>query len=159
MPSILCVCTANRIRSPLAEHLLRRRLADDALTAPWRVESAGAWTQAGLPVLPVTRQAAAELDLDLSGHHSQRVEDLDLGGYDLILTMERGQRDALRAEHPEFAPRIVTISRALTGYDYDVEDPPGHTQAAVRATARQLADLIERGAPRLVRTLAGAGPK
>lgn len=97
--------------------------------------------------------------MDLSGHRSQRVEDLDLGDYDLILTMERGQRDALRAEYPQFAARIVTISQALTGYDYDVEDPPGHTQAAVRATARQLADLVERGAPRLVRTLTSAGPK
>ena len=33
MPAILFVCTANRIRSPLAEYLLRRRLANDVFTA------------------------------------------------------------------------------------------------------------------------------
>lgn len=153
MPAILVVCTANQIRSVLAEYLLRRCLTDDAVTDAWRVESAGTWTDTGLSAMSVTQRAAAELGMDLSGHRSRRIEDLNLAQYDLILTMERGQRDALRAEHQELAGRIVTISQALTGYEYDVEDPPGHTQAAVRATARELAALIERGAARLVRTV------
>jgi protein-tyrosine-phosphatase len=153
MPAILFVCTANRIRSPLAEHLLRRRLANELLTATWRVESAGAWTDPDLPALPVARQAGAELGVDLSEHRSRRVEDLNLQHYDLILTMERGQRDMLRVEHPYVAERIMTMSEATTGYDYDIADPPGHTQSAVRSTARDLNDLINRGAARLVRAV------
>lgn len=156
MPAILFVCTANRIRSPLAEHLLRRRLAADVFTAAWRVESAGVWAQPDLPALSAARQAGAELGVDLSDHRSQRVDDLNLSHYDLILTMERGQRDLLRVEHPDIAERIVTVSQVMTGYDYDIADPPGHTQPAVRSTARDLDDLINRGAARVVRVV-GSG--
>jgi protein-tyrosine-phosphatase len=155
MPAILFVCTANRIRSPLAEHLLRRRLANDPMTATWRVESAGAWTSPDLPPLTAALQAGAELGVDLGGHRSRRVEDLNLRHYDLILTMERGQRDALRVEYPQVAERIVTLSEAATGYDFDVADPPGHTAAAIRATAHDLDDLLDRGAPRIVRAVSG----
>lgn len=155
MPAILFVCTANRIRSPLAEQLLRRRLANDVLTASWRVESAGVWTAPDLSALPAARQAGAELGVDLGDHRSQRVEDLNLGHFDLILTMERGQRDMLRVEHPEVAERIMTLSEATTGYDYDIADPPGHTLPAVRSTARDLDDLLTRGASRLVRAVSG----
>lgn len=153
MPAILFVCTANRIRSPLAEHLLRHYLAGDAMTATWRVDSAGAWTEPDLPALPVARQVGAELGVDLSDHRSQRVEDLNLFHYDLILTMERGQRDALRAEYPGVGERIMTLSAATTGYDYDIADPPGHTLAAVRTTAHEIGDLLNRGAQRLVRAV------
>jgi protein-tyrosine phosphatase len=155
MPAILFVCTANRIRSPLAEHLLYRRLADDPTTASWRVESAGTWTSPDLPALTEALEAGSELGLDLSKHRSQRVEDLDLRSYDLILTMERAQRDALRLEHPYVAERIVTLREAATGYDFDVADPPGHTAAAVRDTAGELDDLLERGAQRIVRAVGG----
>ena len=155
MPAVLFVCTANRIRSPLAEHLLRRRLAHDPLTASWRVDSAGAWTFPDLPALSVATQAGAELGVDLSEHRSTRVEDLNLHRYDLILTMERGQRDALRVEHPDVAERIITVSEATTGYDFDVADPPGHTAAAVRATAHELDDLLARGTTRIVRAVSG----
>ncbi len=156
MPAILFVCTANRIRSPLAEYLLRRRLASNPLTATWRVDSAGAWTSPDLPALTVAIQAGAELGVDLSEHRSTRVEDLNLQHYDLILTMERGQRDILRVEYPDVAERIITVSEATTGYDFDVADPPGHTAAAVRTTARQLDDLLGRGTVRIVRAV-GSG--
>lgn len=155
MPAILFVCTANRIRSPLAEHLLRRRLANDVLTANWRVESAGVWTAPDLPALSSARQAGAELGVDLGSHRSQRVEDLNLTHFDLILTMERGQRDMLRVENPEVAERIMTMSEATTGYDYDIADPPGHTSPAVRNTALDLDDLLTRGTTRLVRAVSG----
>jgi protein-tyrosine-phosphatase len=103
----------------------------------------------------VARQAGAELGIDLSEHRSCPVEDLNLHNYDLILTMERGQRDALRVEYPGVAERIVTMSEATTGYDFDIADPPGHTAAAVRGTARDIDDLLERGTSRIVRAVSG----
>jgi protein-tyrosine-phosphatase len=153
MPAILFVCTANRIRSPLAEYLLRRRLANEPFTATWRVDSAGVWAEPDQPALSTARQAGAELGVDLSEHRSQSVDDINLQKYDLILTMERSQRDVLRVEYPEVAERIVTMSEAMTGYDYDIADPPGHTAAAVRSTARDINDLLNRGASRLVRAV------
>lgn len=151
MTSILFVCMANRIRSPLAEYLLRRRLAADPQTATgWAVESAGAWTEAGLPALAAAVIAAAELGLDLSEHRTRRVDDLELGTYALILTMERGQRDALRHEFPAVASRIITLAEIATGYAYDVADPMRHTLPAIRVTAREIDGLLARAQTRIL---------
>ena len=152
MPAILFVCTANRIRSPLAEHLLRRRLAADPATATgWRTESAGAWAEAGLPALAAALTAATELGLDLSRHLTRRVEDLSLADYTLILTMERGQRDALRHEFPTVAGRIITLAEVATGYAYDIADPAFHTLPAIRLTAREIDALLARALPLILR--------
>jgi protein-tyrosine phosphatase len=146
MPAILFVCTANRIRSPLAASILRRKLeANRAPTGLWQVESAGIWAEPDLPALGVAQQAANELGLDLSRHRARRVDELDLAGYDLILTMERHQRDVLRATYPAAARRILTLGEATTGYVFDIVDPPGHTAGAVRYTARELVNIVEQG--------------
>ena len=103
MPSVLFVCTANRIRSPLAEQLFRRQLeAGVQDSAAWRVASAGTWTKPGLPAMPLAQQAAAELGLDLSTHRSQPIDDIALEDYGLIITMEQGQQEAIR-----FAKRVA----------------------------------------------------
>jgi protein-tyrosine-phosphatase len=146
MPSILFVCTANRIRSPLAEHLLRRMLAarpDQG--AAWRVESAGTWTQPGLTVVESAQQVAEELGMDLSDHQSRSIIGVPLETFDLILTMERGQAEAIRAEFPELTPHIMTLGEAATGYAYDIPDPRGHTYAAVKACAREIQLLLDQG--------------
>jgi len=151
MPAILFVCTANRIRSPLAEHLLRRRLGADPATATgWGVASAGAWAEADLPALDAAQTAATELGLDLSGHRTRRVEDLPLADYTLIVTMERGQREALSYEFPAVADRIITLAEIATGYAYDVTDPARHTLPAIRITAREIDALLTRALPRIL---------
>ena len=133
---ILFLCTANRIRSPLAEALWQRE------AAPIAAESAGTWTKADLPAHPAALQVAEEMGLNLANHRSRRVEDVRLEEYELILTMERGQRDALRAEYYQHARRIFTLAERASGYAYDVVDPEGHTVPATRATAHELEKLI-----------------
>jgi protein-tyrosine-phosphatase len=154
MPALLFVCTANRIRSPLAEYLCRARLGELApeQAGNWRIESAGAWAQAGLPATHSAIIAAEQSGLDLSRHRSRPVEIVDFGDYDLVLTMEQGQRDALRTEHPQMRERIRTLAEAAVGIAYDVADPIGQPLDQYEATLREIDNLLARALPRLLRS-------
>ena len=157
MPAVLFVCTANRIRSPLAAALFQRRLTARADAATWRVASAGTWADNGLPAMAAAQQVAADVGLDLSRHRSRRVEDLNLADFDLILTMTTGQAEALRVEMPGHAARILTLTEAALGLAYDVDDPVGRPVAIYRRTLDELDDIIGRGlAPLVARAEANA---
>lgn len=149
MPAILFVCAANRIRSPLAEHLLRRRLLAYPAAGSWRVESAGVWAADGLPSPSAARQVAVRLGFDLDGHRSRRIEDVNLAQFDRIFTMERVERNTLRAAFPELAERIYMVSEAADGQEQNVTDPRA-TVDAVLHTARRLDDLIAKALPELL---------
>ena len=150
MSAILFVCKANRIRSPLAAALLRRHLAAQSDAGNWQVASAGVWTQAGLPAIPEAQEVAAAVGLDLRDHRSQPVDLVDLGAFDLVLAMERGQRDALRAENPAHLHRILTLTEVARGFAYDVADPIGRSIDAYRTTLRDLDSLVQQSLPRIL---------
>ena len=149
MSSILFVCTANRIRSVMAEALMKRHLS--VLPAhDWVVESAGTWTRTGLTAMPLTIDVAREAGIDLTAHRSRSVDDVALDAYDLIVTMEIGQRDALRGEFAEVAEHVFTVGEVIDSVAYDVGDPIGGTIEEYRQTFRLLATLMERGADALL---------
>jgi protein-tyrosine phosphatase len=153
MPAILFVCKANRIRSVMAEYLLKQYLVhnsgDPALA--WTVESAGTWTEAGRPAMSLAQETASAHGLDMSDHRSRPIEEIALGDFDLILTMECGQRDALRAEFGENAKRIYAFSEATAGFPYDIDDPVGKEPSSYDRTFSQLAQLTDQGGQNLLR--------
>ena len=159
MPGILFVCTANRIRSPMAEYLCRARvagLAPEQATA-WRIESAGAWARPGLPAMEHAVTAARTVGIDLTPHVSRPIEEVDLASYDLVLTMEEGQRDALRVEHPARRQQIRTLAEAAVGIAYDVADPIGQPLDQYEATLREIDSLLVRALPRILKSTGTAG--
>jgi len=83
---LLFVCTGNTCRSPLADVIARRRLAD----LGWRhveVRSAGVGAWDGGPASRGSLAAAARHDMDLSGHRSSRVTPELLEWADVVLAM------------------------------------------------------------------------
>lgn len=148
MPSILFVCTGNICRSPMAVGLLQARLAQDG-RADWCVRSAGTWAIKGRPASMYSIRIMAEKGINLSEHRSHELSAEDVAEADLILTMELSQAEAIRAEFPAYAHRVYTLSE-MVGLRYDVEDPYGGTLEEYRACATEIADLIERGYPRIV---------
>ncbi len=108
MFSILTVCTGNICRSPLAEQLLRDRLAD---LAPY-VASAGT---RGLPAAPMTPEAAhiaVALGVPASEtveHRSRFLTEQHLVGPDLILAMTRTHRRAIAELAPSRLRSTFTI--------------------------------------------------
>lgn len=147
MPAVLIVCTANRLRSPLAAALLAQHLAESDPATTWRVESAGTWAQAGLPSASAVIAPALAIGIDLRSHRSRPVEDVTLDGYDLILTMERGHVEALCSEAPALAGHIYTLAEMATGYAFDVADP--RNNEAVADTVRNIVALAAQAGGRV----------
>jgi protein-tyrosine phosphatase len=143
MPAILFVCTGNQYRSPVAAAYLNRRLQEEGLT-DWRVDSAGTWTAAGRPALAAAHSAAQSLGVDLADHSTRPVDGTMLAGYDLILTMEQGQKEALQVEFPEIASRTYLLAEMIGGVPFDVPDPvtqPGNAEQILR----DMCDVIDSG--------------
>jgi protein-tyrosine-phosphatase len=151
MPSILILCHANQFRSPLTEYALRAKLSP----AEWRVGSAGVWAQDGLPAV----RGLAEWSglAELAGHRSRAVNFTMLEAADLVLVMERGQREALSVEFPQVAGRLHLLSEMSAPVAYDIPDPAMGGENPKKLIA-EILSLVEKGLPRIV-ALAEANAK
>ena len=90
-PLVVLVCRANRIRSPMAEHLLRAELGRAGLD--WTVASCGTHARAGLPMDPAAQGFLRGRGVPVAD--AWRTTPLDhqlLERADLILTAETAQR-------------------------------------------------------------------
>ena len=153
MPSVLFVCTANRFRSPLAEGIFRKALAEQEKekTTPWDIGrigdweagSAGTWAVPGLPALPHVVEAADQLGIDLTSHRSQRVSAELLSRYDLILVVQETHREMLVNEFPPFKDQIYLLSQVINHEAYDLPDTYESMQGVMQVCV-VLNDLIRR---------------
>jgi len=155
MPSLLFVCSANQLRSPLAEVLFRSHLDRRGQGAAWQVGSAGVWALEGSPAARAALQTAAARGLNLAQHVARPVTEDLLRGADLVLVMEREHLEALRESFPRFGDRIHLLS-AMVGEQGEVEDPIGLPLERVRSLMDELERILQAGWPR-IRALAEAG--
>ena len=149
MPSILFVCTANICRSPVAEALFADWLRRRSLLGEWQVGSAGTWAENGAAAATYSREILSEQGLDLALHRSRRIDASILASADLVLCMTRTHREALQAEFPDAAERILLLS-SMAGPAYDIDDPYGGPRSGYVAMVAELSELIERGGDRIL---------
>ena len=148
MPNVLIVCTANICRSPVAEAVLRDRFRKKGLE-DWEVGSAGTWAYPGQDAAEFSAKLMAEQGLDLSDHASRIVTQELLALSDLVLCMEVGHVEALRAEFPGERNKIFLISEMSDKY-YSVSDPYGGPLESYESMVDEVTILLDEGMSRII---------
>jgi protein-tyrosine-phosphatase len=108
--TVLAVCTANRYRSPLGEHLLRAAAVEHALD--WQVRSAGTLAVRGDPIDPRTQAALVARGVEpavLSQWRSQRLDAELVADADLILAADSRHRAAVAMIDPRARARTFLL--------------------------------------------------
>lgn len=148
MAHILIVCTANICRSPVAEGLLRDRLSRNGL-ADWTVASSGTWAQLERGASRNSVAVMQEHGHDISAHRSRMVTEEHLSQADLVLCMEVGHAEALRAEFPDNADKIYMLTEMI-GRGYDVPDPYGGPYVEYERMYATIENLIDKGFDKII---------
>jgi protein-tyrosine phosphatase len=149
MVKLLFVCTGNICRSPTAEGVFRRLVAQAGLDGRIAVDSAGTHGyHIGEPPDPRSQKAAKARGVDLSGLRARKVTLADFYDFDHILAMDNGHLAHLRRMAPADAKAAVTLFLD-DAPDADVRETPDPYYGDARGFERVL-DLCEQGAAGLL---------
>ena len=140
------VCTGNRMRSVMAEAILKEYLKEHEVHHIW-VESAGTMMLSGAPAASETIKVCADNGLDVSAHRSQQITAGTLYQSDIVLVMEVAHVEYIRGMYPEFEEKVKTLKGFETGIDEDIEDPIGYAFDKFESTFAEIKVEIERVIP------------
>jgi protein-tyrosine-phosphatase len=144
--NVLFVCTGNTCRSPLAEAICKRLLADrlgcqpgELPTHGFVVQSAGVMAYAGDLASPLAVDVATALQADLAHHRSRPVNpELLLDATDVI-AMTQAHIASLEFRFPNLGPKPQILCDAV-----DLPDPIGGDIDEYRACARLITVHLNR---------------
>lgn len=123
--TVLFVCTANIVRSFMAERILMGRLAKIKRSDVF-VCSAGMIDMQGTDGDPAAVKLLAEHGYDGLSHVSRLVSEGMLGEADWIVVMENAHRQKLIVDYPEHEKKIrllKSFARDYNGVNNDIHDP------------------------------------
>jgi len=143
---IVFVCTGNTCRSPLAEVLCKKRLAERLGCAPEELPQRGfIIVSAGLAAQPGGRAAleavetARAFGADLRGHVTRPLAPSLLAQADYLFAMTQSHLFALAAQFPGIGPRPQLLSES----GEDLPDPIGCEQQVYHECAHQIVHDLE----------------
>ena len=140
---VLFVCTANVCRSPMAEAIFNA-LADDA-GLHIRSYSAGVAALEGEPMSSKARETLQEIGIRPGDHRARQVHEEMLETADLVLAMTPQHVAELRRLSAGSSHKVHTLPE-YTGMrgDTGIPDPYGGSMTAYRASAREIAEYLDR---------------
>lgn len=150
MPVLLFVCTANIIRSPVAEGLFKHKLGERGLASKWKVRSAGTWGKVGLPAARETVEILRKRDIYITSHRSRIVSSAILEPVNLILTMHQDHKEALNVEFPNKNGSIFLLSE-MVNMTFDIPDPINQEFTDFENTVSEIDALLEKGFDRIIK--------
>jgi len=143
--NLLCVCTGNTCRSPMAEGFFRKYLAeklqcevDHLGRMGYKVASAGLLNMAGSSASSESVAACSARGVDINSHRSQPLSLGLIEESDRIFAMERMHQARVVALSPEVAGKCVLLA------ENDITDPIGQRQAVYDRCADLIEDAVKK---------------
>jgi protein-tyrosine phosphatase len=150
---IIFVCTGNTCRSPLAEALCKKLLADrlgcsvaDLRRRGFVVLSAGLSAMMGGGAAQETREVARQYGADLSSHRSQPLTAELANQADELIVMTQAHMVAVQSVFRGIGPE----PRLLCPAGQDIDDPIGGDMEVYQECARQISQRLEQLMPDLL---------
>jgi protein-tyrosine phosphatase len=144
---IVFVCTGNTCRSPMAEGLFKRRLAErlgcdvsELTDRGFAVTSAGIAATTGDAATAESAEAVRDYGVDLSEHRSRLASSDLIARADDIVVMTRGHLVSLVGKFPVLNGSL----RLLCGTDGDLDDPIGGGPDVYRSCAATIRVHVDR---------------
>lgn len=132
------VCVGNICRSPIAEFVLRERLANPDIV----VESAGIAAVPGARINPRALSVLERHGIDGDSHVARRLDQKMLDTADLVLTMERSHIHFIRAFAPAATGKIFLLGKWQG--DFEIPDPLGKPQESFDHVYRMIELALHR---------------
>jgi protein-tyrosine phosphatase len=144
---IVFVCSGNTCRSPMAEGLFKRRLADrigypvDELPdRGFVVTSAGLMAGSGDAATPESAEVLREFGVDLSTHRSRPAGADLIARADDVIVMTRSHLMTVASRYPVLGGAL----RLLCGPDGDLDDPIGGGPDVYKVCATTIRQHVDR---------------
>ncbi len=147
MKRVLFVCSGNTCRSPMAQGLFTRIIAQyqgGGLNRGYEICSAGLFAADGMPAARAAVDTMLQYEIDLSRHRSKRLDKEMINNADLVLVMTRGHYLYIIESFEGSKDKTFLLSD-LAGYDgQEILDPYGLGTEAYQKSAEQIKEMLEK---------------
>lgn len=136
MRNLLFVCYGNMCRSPMAAAIASKIWGKRVC-----VESAGTHAGVGPAAANGVKAIQESFGVDISRHKSQRVKNLDLGRFDIIVALDPDVERYLKQQCSIPAGTLIS---------WDINDPVGQPLATYKATAQEIFTMLKSSSDRIL---------
>ena len=121
---ILFVCHGNICRSPMAEFVMKQKVAERGLSAQFEIASAAtSREEIGNPVYPPARRMLAAHGISCDGKTARQMTRADYDYYDYIIIMDQNNRRNIQRIVGQDVDNKISLLMDYTDHPRDVADP------------------------------------
>ena len=124
MIKILFICHGNICRSPMAEFVMKKLVAEAGLSEQFEIASAATSTEEiGNSVYPPARRKLAEHGIDCVGKTARQMTRQDYAYYDYVIAMDHNNLRNMKRMFGEDIDHKISLLLDYTQHLGDVADP------------------------------------